>query len=176
MKRKRSVSPKRRSKSRDRDSRRSPRRRSASPKVKLSEEVPNWEDNTSVFLDGYNCDLHLLIDHDGYTAKPQTSGGFSLMWSGVRANYGVTSGKVYYEVSVVKNLAVESLDTLVGGATHVMRLGWSTEQTDLALGESEQSYGYGGTAKRSLNNKFSDYGCSFGEGDVVGAFIVINFY
>nr|CAH8872812.1 unnamed protein product [Trichobilharzia regenti] len=168
-----SHSPRHRSRSRDRDSRRSPRRRSRSPqpKSKMVEEPDNWEKSENVFLDTYNCDLNLIIDATSFQAKPQTEGGFSLMWAGVRANYGVISGKAFYEVRVVKNIQVENYDSLLGGATHVMRVGWSTENTDFALGEQPQSYGYGGTGKKSCNNKFSDYGCSFGEGDVVGAFL-----
>ncbi|CAI2735211.1 unnamed protein product [Schistosoma spindalis] len=175
LKRRRSPShsPRRRSRSRDRDSRRSPRRRSRSPQVKsrMVPEPDNWEENVSVFLDTYNCDLNLIIDATGSQAKPLTEGGFSLMWAGARANYGSISGKSFFEVRVVKNLPVENYDSLVGGATHVLRVGWSTEDTDFTLGEEPQSFGYGGTGKKSTNNKFTDYGCTFGEGDVVGAFI-----
>ncbi|CAH8679688.1 unnamed protein product [Schistosoma rodhaini] len=175
LKRRRSPShsPRRRSRSRDRDSRRSPRRRSRSPQVKsrMVPEPDNWEESASVFLDTYNCDLNLLIDATSSQAKPLTEGGFSLMWAGVRANYGSVSGRSFFEVRVVKNLPVENYDSLVGGATHVLRVGWSTEDTDFTLGEEPQSFGYGGTGKKSTNNKFTDYGCTFGEGDIVGAFI-----
>ncbi|CAH8633916.1 unnamed protein product [Heterobilharzia americana] len=168
-----SNSPRRRSRSRDRDFRRSPRRRSRSPqsKSRMVLEPDDWEKSTAVFLDSYNCDLNLLIDANNYQARPQTEGGFSLMWAGVRANFGTVSGKAFYEVRIVKNIQVENYDSLVGGATHVLRVGWSTENTDFALGEEAQSYGYGGTGKKSCNNKFTDYGCAFGEGDVVGSFI-----
>ncbi|CAH8679665.1 unnamed protein product [Schistosoma rodhaini] len=167
LKRRRSPShsPRRRSRSRDRDSRRSPRRRSRSPQVKsrMVPEPDNWEESASVFLDTYNCDLNLLIDATSSQAKPLTEGGFSLMWAGVRANYGSVSGRSFFEVRVVKNLPVENYDSLVGGATHVLRVGWSTEDTDFTLGEEPQSFGYGGTGKKSTNNKFTDYGCTFGE-------------
>ncbi|KAH8867594.1 Heterogeneous nuclear ribonucleoprotein U-like protein 1 [Schistosoma japonicum] len=175
LKRRRSPShsPRRRSRSRERDSRRSPRRRSRSPqfKSKMIQEPENWEESVSVFLDTYNCDLNLLIDATGCQAKPLVEGGFSLMWAGAKANYGTISKKSFFEVKVVKNLQVENYDSLVGGATHVLRIGWSTEDADFTLGEEPQSYGYGGTGKKSCNNKFVDYGCTFGEGDVVGAFI-----
>ncbi|KAG5453337.1 Heteroproteinous nuclear ribonucleoprotein U-like protein 1 [Clonorchis sinensis] len=175
LKRRRSPSgsPRRRSRSRDRDSRRSPRRRSASPSAKnrMSEENVGWENSVSVFLDTYNCDLSLMIDAEGYHAKPLTNGGFSMMWAGVRANYGLISGKAFFEVKNVRHLPVENLDSMSGGAAHVMRVGWSTENSEFALGEEPQSFGYGGTGKKSCDNKFSNYGCTFGEGDVVGAFL-----
>ncbi|CAL8097417.1 unnamed protein product [Calicophoron daubneyi] len=178
-----SRSPRRRSRSRsrsrDRDSRerdrrdRSPRGRSRSPTIssKICDEPVDWEKSSSVFLDGYNCDLNLLIDADGFNARPLTDGGFSMMWAGVRANYGATSGKAFFEVRDVRHIPVENLDSMAGGAAHVMRVGWSTENAEFALGEEPQSYGYGGTAKKSCSNKFANYGCTFGEGDVVGAFM-----
>ncbi|KAA0189534.1 Heterogeneous nuclear ribonucleoprotein U protein 1 [Fasciolopsis buskii] len=180
-----SRSPRRRSRSRsrdrdydrerdrDRDSRRSPRRRSRSPvnRTKVCEEPDGWERSELVFLDSYNCDLNLMVDADGFFARPQTDGGFSMMWAGVRSNYGLLRGRAFFEVRLVRNLSVDNLDVAVGGATHVMRVGWSTENSEFALGEEPQSYGFGGTGKKSCNNKFSDYGCTFGEGDVVGAFL-----
>ena len=39
-------------------------------------------------------------------------------------------------------------------------------------GEEPFSYGYGGTAKISDKCKFRNYGEKFGEGDVIGAYIV----
>ncbi|XP_013416106.1 heterogeneous nuclear ribonucleoprotein U-like protein 1 isoform X2 [Lingula anatina] len=54
---------------------------------------------------------------------------------------------------------------------HVVRVGWSTGDTSMQLGEEPHSYGYGGTAKSSVNCKFNDYGETFGEGDVIGAYV-----
>ena len=39
------------------------------------------------------------------------------------------------------------------------------------IGEEKLSYGYGGTAKASVDCKFQNYGKTFGEGDVVTAYI-----
>ena len=43
------------------------------------------------------------------------------------------------------------------------------------LGEEKLSYGYGGTGKSSVDLKFTTYGESFTQGDVIGAYIVRNF-
>ncbi|VDL95682.1 unnamed protein product [Schistocephalus solidus] len=170
VKRSRSRSP-RRSPSREHDKeKRSPR--PSRPSVSIDDEADGWELKEDVFLDGYNCDLSLLVDKSGYSAKPMTTGGFSLMWAGVRANYGIRKGKVFFEVRLLKQIPVENLDSLSGGATHVLRVGWSTETTGFALGEEPLSFGYGGTGKKSCDNKFTDYGCKFGEGDTVGSFLV----
>lgn len=55
---------------------------------------------------------------------------------------------------------------------HVVRVGWSTGLCDMQLGEEELSFGYGGTGKASVNNKFNDFGEKFGEGDVIGCYLV----
>jgi len=39
------------------------------------------------------------------------------------------------------------------------------------LGEEENSWGYGGTAKFSTNNKFSNFGRRFTKGDVIMAMV-----
>ena len=39
-------------------------------------------------------------------------------------------------------------------------------------GEEKFSYGFGGTGKASVDCKFQDYGQTFGEGDVITAYLV----
>ena len=51
------------------------------------------------------------------------------------------------------------------------RVGWSEDFTDLQLGEVANSYGYGGTAKKSHRRQFHDYGIKFGVGDVVTCYL-----
>ena len=55
---------------------------------------------------------------------------------------------------------------------HVVRLGFSTDATSMQLGEEKDSYGYGGTGKASTECKFRDFGETFGEGDVIGSYLV----
>ena len=52
-------------------------------------------------------------------------------WAGGRATVGATQGKVYYEITV----ADEGL----------CRVGWSTRQASLDLGNDPASFGFGGT-------------------------------
>ncbi|VDN20934.1 unnamed protein product, partial [Dibothriocephalus latus] len=177
VKRSRSRSPRRspsREREREKEKHRSPPRHSRNQSLSIDDEADGWELKEDVFLDGYNCDLSLLVDKSGYSAKPITTGGFSLMWAGVRANYGIRKGKVFFEARLLKQIAVENLDSLSGGATHVLRVGWSAESTGFALGEEPLSFGYGGTGKKSCDNKFTDYGCKFGEGDTIGSFLEIT--
>ena len=47
----------------------------------------------------------------------------------------------------------------------------------MQLGEVKNSFGFGGTAKAAESCKFKNYGCKFGVGDVVGAYLVfIEYY
>ncbi len=163
-----------RDRSADRDRKKSPPHRGRDSSLSYEEEPEGWEKKEEVFLDTYNSDLSLIINADGCSAKPLTHSGFSLMWAGVRATYGLNKGKAFFEAKLTKEISVENLDSMVGGSTHVMRVGWSTEEAGLALGEEPLSYGFGGTGKKSTDGKFEDYGCKFGEGDVVGAFVEVT--
>lgn len=50
-----------------------------------------------------DSDLNLRFNDRGIKGHPLTVDGFAFMWGGVRATYGVTSGKVAYEVKVISN-------------------------------------------------------------------------
>ncbi|KAL5008098.1 hypothetical protein ScPMuIL_013679 [Solemya velum] len=174
-KRKRSRSPhKHRSRSRSRERRRSrsrERRRSPPPKFKPPEmEDDSWTTSTDVLFDRYNSDLNLRIMEGGLKANPLTVEGFAMMWGGVRATYGVTSGKVAFEVKLLENLNVDHLPPEESNP-HVTRVGWSLDSTSMQLGEEPLSYGYGGTGKASTDCKFQDYGEQFTAGDVITAYL-----
>ncbi|RUS76398.1 hypothetical protein EGW08_015849, partial [Elysia chlorotica] len=165
----------RRSRSRERHRRSHSRerrheRRPSPPPRKVEMDDTAWENLTTFVLDRYDSDLNLRFDDNGIKAHPLTVDGFAFMWSGVRAMYGVTSGKVAYEVKALENLNVEHLSKDEPNP-HVLRVGWSVNSTSLNLGEEELSYGYGGTAKASTECNFVDYGQTFGPGDVITAYL-----
>ena len=54
-----------------------------------------------VVLDPYNSDLNLIIDKECLLANPLSTEGFSLMWAGCRATYGIPSGRGAFEVYVI---------------------------------------------------------------------------
>eukprot|EP00755_Sulcionema_specki_P035641 Sspe_Gene.21862::Locus_8232_Transcript_1_1_Confidence_1.000_Length_1702::g.21862::m.21862/K15047/HNRNPUL1, E1BAP5; heterogeneous nuclear ribonucleoprotein U-like protein 1 len=81
----------------------------------------------------------------------------SFMWSGCRATHAAQSGKVAFAIRVL--------------AGKLCRVGWSTSGASLNLGQDDQSFGYGGTAKKSNSNQFTDYGDTYSEGDVITALI-----
>ncbi|KAF8064578.1 DDX1 [Scenedesmus sp. PABB004] len=76
-------------------------------------------------------------------------------WGGGRATLGAFAGRVYYEAEVCDE--------------GLCRVGWATHAASYDIGTDRQSFGYGGTGKRSHGRQFEDYGGPFGAGDVVGA-------
>nr|KAG5689769.1 hypothetical protein BaRGS_031170 [Batillaria attramentaria] len=148
--------------------------RSRSPPIrKVEMDDCAWETVTSFQLDRYNCDLNLRIKDEGVKAHPLTVEGFAFMWAGARAMFGVKSGKVAYEVKLLENLNVDHLPSDETNP-HVLRVGWSVDDSSLQLGEEALSYGYGGTGKASTECQFKDYGESFTAGDVITAYLDLD--
>ncbi|KAL8600488.1 hypothetical protein ACOMHN_044953 [Nucella lapillus] len=152
---------------------RSRERRRSSPVKKVEMDDCTWESSTTFQIDRYNCDLSLRIQENGLKAHPQTVEGFAFMWAGARAMFGVTSGKVAFEVKLLENLNVDHLPS-DETHPHVLRVGWSSDDTSMQLGEEAMSYGYGGTGKASTECQFKDYGETFTAGDVITAYLDLD--
>ncbi|XP_029643153.1 heterogeneous nuclear ribonucleoprotein U-like protein 1 isoform X2 [Octopus sinensis] len=176
QKRKRSRSKERRSRdhsrrstSRSRDrGRHSPRRSPTAKKVEMEDD--SWVQSTEVILDRYNSDLNLRIDESNVKAHPLTADGFAFMWAGARSSYGAVNGKIAFEVKIGEELNVSHLPSEEPNP-NVVRAGWSTDASNLQLGEVPLSHGYGGTGKASTDCKFKDYGEKFGSGDVITSYL-----
>ncbi|XP_015605100.1 heterogeneous nuclear ribonucleoprotein U-like protein 2 isoform X2 [Cephus cinctus] len=155
----------------DRKRKRSPsprEERHITPPLIRAEDEPEFDED-AVLLSWYDSDLNLMINKDSFcSATPMHSDGFCYIWAGARASYGFTCGKVYYETKIIEHCPINLQDE---ENSHVLRVGWSVAQTSMQLGEEKLSYGYGGTGKKSTNNKFTDYGGTFTKDDVVGCFL-----
>uniref|UniRef100_A0A8R1DRM8 ATP-dependent RNA helicase n=1 Tax=Caenorhabditis japonica TaxID=281687 RepID=A0A8R1DRM8_CAEJA len=82
-------------------------------------------------------------------------------WHGARGMAGVhTSGKYYYEVTITRD--------------GLCRVGWATLKGSLKIGTDHESFGYGGTGKKSFGKSFDDYGKSFTTNDVLGCFLDLD--
>lgn len=93
--------------------------------------------------------------------------GFAYCWSGARANIGITGGKYCFGCTIISEQPVEMEDT-TPVQQHVCRIGISRWDDPVGnLGESDHSFGFGGTGKFSNAGKFSDYGEKFGVGDTI---------
>lgn len=147
-----------------------PRRRGKSP---IEQEDDTWWDWKIVSLDKYNSDLNLKIDRTGFKAEPLSFEGFAMVWAGARGTYGITKGKVAFECKLLENQDVRHLGEEETNP-HVCRVGWSTDDNTMQLGEEELSYGYGGTAKASTECKFTNYGEKFSVGDVITAYLDLD--
>merc|ERR1712130_317893 len=59
-----------------------------------------------------------------------------------------------------------------GRNQNIMRVGWSLTTSDVGcLGETDTSFGFGGTGIKSTAKKFERYGKPFGPNDVIGCLI-----
>ncbi|CAH0547849.1 unnamed protein product [Brassicogethes aeneus] len=84
------------------------RKRSKSP---IKEDEPIL-DNDKVQLSWYDSDLHLQLDKESFlSAKPFNEGAFGYAWAGVRSNFGVSNGKVCFEVKLTEDLKWEDFST-----------------------------------------------------------------
>ncbi|XP_017554903.1 heterogeneous nuclear ribonucleoprotein U-like protein 1 isoform X2 [Pygocentrus nattereri] len=144
-------------------------KRSRSPQPPAEEDEDDFDD-TLVAIDTYNCDLHFKVSRNRYSGYPLTIEGFAYLWSGARATYGVSKGRVCYEMKITEEISVKHLPSSEPDP-HVVRVGWSLDSCSTQLGEEAFSYGYGGTGKKSSNCRFEDYGEKFGENDIVGCYI-----
>jgi len=131
-------------------------------------EIP--EDLTC--LDWYNSDLNLKISEDLTTAQPFTRDGWGYCYAGCRATHGVNAGKVWYEVKYI-----DTLDAKADKDAHTndLRVGWSTNNTGMMLGEFENSWCYSSCeGKMASGNKFEEYGEKLSKDTVIGAFLDIG--
>lgn len=139
-------------------------------RAKLRNESDHTKPNATsqrVVLNPADCDLDFIIEEDGLKGSALYEQGFAYCWSGARANVGITGGKYFFGCKILAVQPVDMEDT-PAGQQHVCRVGISRGDDPLAnLGETQHSFGFGGTGKFSNAGTFSDYGEKFGVGDTV---------
>ncbi|XP_063046788.1 heterogeneous nuclear ribonucleoprotein U-like protein 2 [Engraulis encrasicolus] len=97
---------------------------------------------------------------------------FPLLWSGCRLSHGVHSGKVSFEVKYVQRLVSSSQEEWrkLDAEPCVLRVGWSTDETSLQLGETEGSYAFDSRGRKVNKGRREDFGEPFSEGDIIGCY------
>merc|ERR1712168_1526845 len=123
-----------------------------------------------VVIDPYVCDLNFVVTENGTAGHTLAKNGFNFMWAGAKANKGAKGGKVGYELKVM-SYTPHGLSEKDEAPVNAVRIGWSSEFSNLMLGESSLSYGFESTGKVCASSSFFEYGSSFAEGDVIGTFL-----
>ncbi|KAL5774597.1 hypothetical protein ACOSP7_012154 [Xanthoceras sorbifolium] len=120
-----------------------------------------------VVLNPADCDLDFDIEDNNLKGSALHQEGFAYCWSGARANVGIKGGKYCFGCKIISTQSVNMEDT-PPDQQHVCRLGISRGDELIGnLGETEHSFGFGGTGKFSNAGKFSDFSEKFGVGDTI---------
>lgn len=80
--------------------------------------------------------LHFEVHSDGSCGQPRFWDRFPLLWSGCRLTHGALQGRVGFEVRVERTWSTTQLDYKDDKCPHGLRVGWSTPDTSLLLGEN----------------------------------------
>merc|ERR1711962_1649212 len=123
-----------------------------------------------VVIDPYVCDLNFVVTENGTSGHTLAKNGFNYLWAGAKANKGAKGGKVGYELKIV-GFTSAGLSEKDEAPVNAVRIGWSSEFSNLMLGESSLSYGFESTGKVCASSSFFEYGASFAEGDVIGTYL-----
>lgn len=111
--------------------------------------------------------LDFNIERNGLVGYGLNEKGFGYCWSGARANVGITKGRYCFGCVVVSAQRVYLDDTALD-QRHLCRVGVSRgDDVVRSLGETKDSFGFGGTGKFSNFGKFLEFGDRFGVGDTI---------
>ncbi|XP_011652991.1 heterogeneous nuclear ribonucleoprotein U-like protein 1 isoform X2 [Cucumis sativus] len=137
------------------------------PKNARVSDAFEFKKQQPVVLNPADCDLDFEIKSDGLQGSALYEKGFAYCWSGARTTVGITGGKYCFGCKIISLQPVEMSDT-APDQQHLCRVGISRGDSPVGnLGETIQSFGFGGTGKFSNAGKFSDYGEKFGFGDSI---------
>jgi len=126
-------------------------------------------------LSDFDSDMDFIVEEKGLRGSTMTKDAFAYLWSGARATKGVCKGKYFFTVEVLQDIPVDHMTDTDAKNRNICRVGWSSLRTELhRLGETNDSFGFGGTGKASYNEKFITYGEPYGPRDVVGCFIDLD--
>ncbi|XP_048087102.1 heterogeneous nuclear ribonucleoprotein U-like protein 1 [Alosa alosa] len=148
--------------------------RAKNPESYTEVNEDNKVDDQLVVLDSYNSDLHFRVGEDGTSGQPFFWEKFPLLWSGCRLSHGVQYGKVSFEVKYMKRLVPCGLEKGMDPQPHVLRVGWSTDNPSLQLGETELSYAFDSRGRKVTQGREIDFGETFSEGDIISCYAWIS--
>ncbi|XP_066290913.1 ATP-dependent RNA helicase DDX1-like isoform X1 [Branchiostoma lanceolatum] len=124
------------------------------PKIRkagVSATISKWQINP------YDRGPSLAVSPDGLLIQCREQ----KEWHGGRSTKGlVNKGKYYYEATVTDE--------------GLCRVGFSTSKATLDLGTDKNSFGFGGTGKKSFGRQFDTYGEPFGKNDTIGCYLDLD--
>jgi heterogeneous nuclear ribonucleoprotein U-like protein 1 len=97
-------------------------------------EADSVGDLEGVTIDTNNSDLNLIVDKDCLLAYPMEDEGFCYMWAGCKANFGVKSGRVVFEVHLEDQCECVEM-AKDEPESYAFRVGWSLWSSSLQLGK-----------------------------------------
>ncbi|KAL4707086.1 hypothetical protein ACJJTC_011412, partial [Scirpophaga incertulas] len=118
-----------------------------------------------------DSDLHQHLELPQLDAAvPLTEGAFAHAWAGCRATHGARAGRLCYEVQIGA-LVTTTESTEKEPISSGIRVGWSTDDSTLHLGDGQFSWGYESTGRAVNNCEFKEYGQQLNEKDVIGVYL-----
>eukprot|EP00441_Pelagodinium_beii_P026329 CAMPEP_0197663666 /NCGR_PEP_ID=MMETSP1338-20131121/58167_1 /TAXON_ID=43686 ORGANISM="Pelagodinium beii, Strain RCC1491" /NCGR_SAMPLE_ID=MMETSP1338 /ASSEMBLY_ACC=CAM_ASM_000754 /LENGTH=882 /DNA_ID=CAMNT_0043242147 /DNA_START=79 /DNA_END=2727 /DNA_ORIENTATION=+ len=95
-----------------------------------------------VSFEASECTLNVVPSLGGRVLMPLTDGGMQYLIAGARANVGIKKGRYLYEVKIVESLTPSegaARSRAPPGPRNLVRLGFSTKESPLLLGETDES-------------------------------------
>ncbi|XP_063370373.1 heterogeneous nuclear ribonucleoprotein U-like protein 2 [Cydia amplana] len=145
------------------------RKKSESSEAKVVE--PELNDN-KLTLSWYDSDLNQYLElPELVSVVPLSDGAFAHAWAGARGSHGVSEGRLCFELRVGDAVTTTETTGEKEVISNGLRVGWSTDDSSLHLGEGELSFGYENTGRAVNNGEFKEYGKTFSEKDVIGVYL-----
>lgn len=143
-----------------------------------NEPIQNFKFEGVHCLDWYDSDISLKIDAQTMMiGEPLKGWGWSYIWSGARSTYGFATGKVYYEVKILDEIRYSNQEEPtkpISSPLKELRVGWSTNDTEMMLGREPSSYAYSSKGKTWNQGKCQPYGEEYAIGDIIGCYLDIQ--
>jgi len=129
------------------------------------------KDKIDVGLSDYDSNLDFKVYNKRKDASTMTINGFQYLWSGARASVGIHHGRYRFECTITEYNTppvVNNCEPL--DQTNACRIGWSTANATLQLGQDSYSFGYQNNGHRYTQGLSEPFGEPFSIGDIIGCY------
>ncbi|XP_028315679.1 heterogeneous nuclear ribonucleoprotein U-like protein 2 [Gouania willdenowi] len=144
-------------------------KRAKSP-LPVEKQESEEQDEDKVRFDTSRGHLHFEGHPDGSGGQPRFWERFPLLWSGCKLTHGVLQGHVGFEMRIERRLVRAQLKDEKASELCGVRVGWSTSDASLLLGEDELSFCFDGRGIKVCSGIKEEFGETFSEGDIIGSY------